>query len=273
MVAFVKDFPGRCPSGLFDPATALPVQVYNFTQRADPAFVERASGAIIVLLVFLVVMNTIAIVLRQQARAPLVGPMRRTTAYVNDMASTHGASDARLADHATRRTKVTRARRLRLLRREAGALRRRPRHPEQPGDRAYRPVGLRQVDLPALHQPDERHHPDRAASTGAITLDDEDIYDPRIDVVELRARVGMVFQKPNPFPKSIFENVAYGPRIHGMTRNKAELEAMVDDARSSAPASGTRSRTACTSPAPASPAASSSGSASPAPSPPGPRCC
>ena len=66
MVAFVKDFPGPLPGGLFDPATALPVQVYNFTQRADPAFVERASGAIIVLLVFLVVMNTIAIVLRQK---------------------------------------------------------------------------------------------------------------------------------------------------------------------------------------------------------------
>jgi phosphate transport system ATP-binding protein len=46
-------------------------------------------------------------------------------------------------------------------------------------------------------------------------------------VVELRARIGMVFQKPNPFPKSIFENVAYGPRIHGLTRNKAELRDMV----------------------------------------------
>jgi phosphate transport system ATP-binding protein len=66
-----------------------------------------------------------------------------------------------------------------------------------------------------------------ARVTGAIRLEDTDIYDPRIDVVELRARVGMVFQKPNPFPKSIFENVAYGPRIHGMCRNKAELEAIV----------------------------------------------
>ena len=63
--------------------------------------------------------------------------------------------------------------------------------------------------------------------TGRITLDDEDIYDPSIDVVELRARVGMVFQKPNPFPKSIFENIAYGPRIHGLARNKAELEEIV----------------------------------------------
>jgi phosphate transport system ATP-binding protein len=62
---------------------------------------------------------------------------------------------------------------------------------------------------------------------GEIKLDAMDIYDPRIDVVELRARVGMVFQKPNPFPKSIYENVAYGPRIHGMTRNKTELDEVV----------------------------------------------
>jgi phosphate transport system ATP-binding protein len=62
---------------------------------------------------------------------------------------------------------------------------------------------------------------------GEMKLDGMDIYDPRIDVVELRARVGMVFQKPNPFPKSIYENVAYGPRIHGMTRNKAELDEIV----------------------------------------------
>ena len=54
---------------------------------------------------------------------------------------------------------------------------------------------------------------------GDITLDGEDIYAPEMDVVQLRARVGMVFQKPNPFPKSIFENVAYGPRIHGLAAN------------------------------------------------------
>jgi phosphate transport system ATP-binding protein len=62
---------------------------------------------------------------------------------------------------------------------------------------------------------------------GSLTLDAQDIYDPSLDVVELRARVGMVFQKPNPFPKSIFENVAYGPRIHGLSRSKAELEQIV----------------------------------------------
>jgi len=62
---------------------------------------------------------------------------------------------------------------------------------------------------------------------GNITLDKTDIYDSSVDVVELRARVGMVFQKPNPFPKSIFENVAYGPKIHGLARNKSELEEIV----------------------------------------------
>jgi phosphate transport system ATP-binding protein len=63
--------------------------------------------------------------------------------------------------------------------------------------------------------------------TGDISLDGQDIYAPDLDVVELRARVGMVFQKPNPFPKSIFENVAYGPRIHGLTSSKAELDEIV----------------------------------------------
>jgi phosphate transport system ATP-binding protein len=69
---------------------------------------------------------------------------------------------------------------------------------------------------------------DNCRVTGEITLDGQDIYDPAIDVVELRARVGMVFQKPNPFPKSIYENVAYGPRIHGLARAKADLDQIVE---------------------------------------------
>jgi phosphate transport system ATP-binding protein len=64
--------------------------------------------------------------------------------------------------------------------------------------------------------------------TGQIMMDGANIYDPRIDPVQLRARVGMVFQKPNPFPKSIYDNVAYGPKIHGLTRNKAELDEIVE---------------------------------------------
>ena len=63
---------------------------------------------------------------------------------------------------------------------------------------------------------------------GEIIMDGKDIYDRDVDVVHLRARVGMVFQKPNPFPKSIYENVAYGPRIHGLTRNKSELDEIVE---------------------------------------------
>jgi phosphate transport system ATP-binding protein len=67
-----------------------------------------------------------------------------------------------------------------------------------------------------------------ARVSGSILLDGEDIYDRRVDPVQLRARVGMVFQKPNPFPKSIYDNVAYGPRIHGLAQNKADLDEIVE---------------------------------------------
>jgi phosphate transport system ATP-binding protein len=66
-----------------------------------------------------------------------------------------------------------------------------------------------------------------ARVTGRIEVDNRDIYDPALDVVQLRARVGMVFQKPNPFPKSVYENVAYGPRIHGLAASKTDLEEVV----------------------------------------------
>jgi phosphate transport system ATP-binding protein len=67
-----------------------------------------------------------------------------------------------------------------------------------------------------------------ARVTGRIELDNEDITSPDMDVVQLRARVGMVFQKPNPFPKSIYENVAYGPRIHGLSTSKSDLDGIVE---------------------------------------------
>ena len=62
---------------------------------------------------------------------------------------------------------------------------------------------------------------------GDIRLDGEDVYDPAVDLVYLRARIGMVFQKPNPFPKSIYDNVAYGPKIHGLARSRAEMDEIV----------------------------------------------
>ncbi len=69
---------------------------------------------------------------------------------------------------------------------------------------------------------------DIARVTGDIIVDGIDIYDPAVDVVELRARVGMVFQKPNPFPKSIYENIAYGPRIHGLASSKTDMDEIVE---------------------------------------------
>jgi phosphate transport system ATP-binding protein len=64
--------------------------------------------------------------------------------------------------------------------------------------------------------------------TGEISLDGQDVYSGAMDVVQLRARVGMVFQKPNPFPKSIYENVAYGPRIHGLAASKPDMDAIIE---------------------------------------------
>jgi phosphate transport system ATP-binding protein len=69
---------------------------------------------------------------------------------------------------------------------------------------------------------------------GEIFLDGQDVYASSMDVVQLRARVGMVFQKPNPFPKSIYDNVAYGPRIHGLASGKAELDQIVENSLSRA---------------------------------------
>jgi phosphate transport system ATP-binding protein len=67
-----------------------------------------------------------------------------------------------------------------------------------------------------------------ARVTGNIHLDGVDIHDPKVDVVALRAQVGMVFQKPNPFPKSIYQNIAYGPKIHGLASSRADLDEVVE---------------------------------------------
>ena len=90
------------------------------------------------------------------------------------------------------------------------------RHPGEPGHRLHRSVGLRQEHVPAHAEPHERHRPRRRASRADVQIDGQDIYHGEMDVVALRRRVGMVFQRSNPFPKSIFENIAYGLRINGM---------------------------------------------------------
>jgi phosphate transport system ATP-binding protein len=96
--------------------------------------------------------------------------------------------------------------------------------------------------------------------SGEIRLDGEDIYERKMDVVPLRARVGMVFQKPNPFPKSIYDNVAYGPRLHGLAADRTQLDEIVHTSLEKA---GLLAEV----PAPACPEDSSSACASPAPSP------
>ena len=108
-------------------------------------------------------------------------------------------------------------------------------------------------------------------TSGRLVFDGQDIYGPRVDVVTLRRRIGMVFQKPNPFPKSIFDNVAYGRRLHGGL-DKGRLQGIVERSLR-APRCGTRSRTGWTTTPWASPAASSSGCASPGPWPSIPKSC
>ena len=110
-----------------------------------------------------------------------------------------------------------------LVRGQAGAQGHHHVHVQAPGHRLHRAVGLRQVHAAALPQPDERPRRRRADRPGTIRIGGTDIYDPALDVTELRKRVGMVFQKSNPFPKSIYENVVYGLRILGVN-DKADLD-------------------------------------------------
>lgn len=92
--------------------------------------------------------------------------------------------------------------------------------------RVHRPSGLRKIHVFKESEPDERSG-GGLQNHGDIRLMGEDIYDKRMDVSLLRRRVGMVFQKPNPFPMSVYDNIAYGPRTHGM-RKKAELDEIVE---------------------------------------------
>ena len=94
----------------------------------------------------------------------------------------------------------------------------------RPGDhRVHRPLGLRQEHVPALPQPDERPHRRAPRSTASSLYHGIDLYGPKVDPVEVRRRIGMVFQKPNPFPKSIYDNVAFGPRVNGQRRGLDEV--------------------------------------------------
>ena len=110
--------------------------------------------------------------------------------------------------------------------------------------RAHWPVGLRQVDVPALAEPHERADPRLPRARATCAWIGEPIYGPGIDPVVVRRRIGMVFQRSNPFPKSIFENVAYGLRIGG-DQGQGRSCTAGSNARWSRPRCGTRSRIAC----------------------------
>jgi len=109
-----------------------------------------------------------------------------------------------------------------------------------------------------------------ARPVGDILIDGQNIYDPRIDVVDLRRRVGMVFQRPNPFPQSVFDNVAFGPAVLGLMRNAGELAARVEESLIEV-GLWDEIKDALDGPAQALNPGSSSGSASRAPWPPSPR--
>ena len=97
----------------------------------------------------------------------------------------------------------------------------------QQDNRPDRPLRLRQEHLPQDAQPHERPGARRAASTGEVLYNGENIYGKDVDVTRLRKQIGMVFQKANPFPMSIYDNIAYGPRTHGV-RGKAKLDDIVE---------------------------------------------
>ena len=106
-------------------------------------------------------------------------------------------------------------------------------HPGSTHNRADRAFGVRQIDFSALSQPDERHNR-RHRVEGRVEFDGQDIYAPGTNVVELRRRIGMVFQRPNPFPQSIFDNIAFGPRVLGLHKGRGHLFEIVEHSLRSA---------------------------------------
>ena len=221
MVAFVADY----PTTPFDPATALPVQIYMWANEAERAFVERMSGAIIILLHLPDGHEHHRNRAAASLRAALVA--RRITMNMMTEKALENAVSGTMTGNTNEVIKM-RGKKVAVFYGEKQAL-------------FDVDLNVRQNQVTALIGPSgcgkstflrclNRMNDtiDRRRVTGKITLDGEDIYDKAIDVVELRARVGMVFQKPNPFPKSIYENVAYGPRIHGLAKGKAELDEVVE---------------------------------------------
>ena len=207
----MRAFIPQAPGGLTDKATVLPVQIYLWSDEVSRGFVEKTSAAIIVLLVVLLSMNAVAIWLRQPLRDPLVTDLR-TPVPPNALTTKMAAHDVHVwygQKHAIKGVSID--------------------VPLEEVTAFIGPSGCgKSTFLRCLNRMNDTIPIARVE--GDISLDGEDIYSPAMDVVQLRARVGMVFQKPNPFPKSIYENVAYGPRIHGLAAGKTELDEIVERA-------------------------------------------
>ena len=247
MKAFIVDV----PTSPLSPAAALPVQIYIWADSPERGFAERTAAAIMVLLAFLIVDERPGDLLPPQVRTEMVAQtmnqMRDDAARGRDR---RRPPATKMAAHKVNLWYGDKQAlfdvNLEVAERQVTAL--------------IGPSGCgKSTFLRCLNRMNDII--DGCRTEGDIRLDGRDVYAPDVDVVQLRARVGMVFQKPNPFPKSIYDNVAYGPTIHGLARGKADMDEIVE-AACAAPACGTRSRTGSTSPATASPAASSSACAS-----------
>ena len=220
------------PDSIWSPFTVLPIQIFNWVSRPQ-ADVQgqrrrrhpRAAGAA-------------ADHERDRHRRP-----RSLAAPGTCMTDVHRARQPRRASPAApasrRRRSISPSRSTSSGSTSTTATKRAldgidDRDPRQPRDRVHRPVGLRQEHVPAHAQPDERHHPGDARRGHGADRRRVDLRRRASTSSQLRRRVGMVFQKSNPFPKSIFENVAYGLRINGM----AEVEGRAGRARRGEPAPG-----------------------------------
>ena len=238
MVAFIVDI----PQSVTDPATALPIQIYLWADTPERGFVERTSAAIIVLLIFLILMNSLAVYLRQRFEKDINWWHSKQNMYNTDIMNDNRNiidSDDLISQTPSKLDNA----------KTVGDI-----HVEDPRIIAKNinvyydnkiainnvSIDIGKNEVLAMIGPSGcgkstflrcfNRMNDTIESCiveGELYLDNENILDKKTDVVPLRAKVGMVFQKPNPFPKSVYDNVAYGPKIHGMAKNKIELDEIV----------------------------------------------
>ena len=194
MVAFVNTIPGSP----MDPAASLPVQIYIWAESAERGFVEKVSACIMVLLGFLIVMNLFAQIIRHKFEKNGVNMIKISAKNVDVF---YGKKQALFNIN------------LDIEENQVTAL--------------IGPSGCgKSTFLRCLNRMNDVI--DICKVQGEIVINDFNINDKGCDVVRLREKIGMVFQKPNPFPKTLYENISYGPTIHGMAQSKQEMDEIVE---------------------------------------------